>query len=231
MGIPLRTVPVPPRLDAASVAGLRAAIADVAGVRALVLRGASSQGFCAGLDLASLGSLDAASLRAGLDAYAALLLAIADAPLPVIAVVEGDAFGGGVGLASIADLVLATPDARFGLPEARHGFHPAIVLAALDRRLTPQRSRRLALQCESIGAAEAQAWGLVDEVVEPTALEASLARWSRRLARAAPDAVAALRAHAPHRERLLTALDAGVDATARALGRPEVRAAIAEALR
>lgn len=231
MSVDITLLPVPPRLDAGAIASLREGIARVAPGGVIVLRGSVPATFCAGLDLSQLGALDASSLRQGLRAYAALLLAIAEAAVPVIAVVEGEAFGGGVGIAAIADVVLATPEARFGLPEARHGFYPAIVFAALDLRLAPQQSRFLALQCESIDAAAARERGLVDEVIEPAALEPTVSRVARRLSRATPDAIAAIRAHAPHRDRLRASLDAGVDATAQALGRPEVRAAIAEALR
>lgn len=243
MSVETTVLRVPERLDAGAIAALRAGLGGGAATAArgvpsgapppgvIVLRGALPTTFCAGLDLSRVGDLDAASLRDGLRSYAALLLEIAAAPVAVIAVVEGDAFGGGVGIAAVADIVLATPDARFGLPEARHGFYPAIVFAALDLRLAPQRSRRLALQCESIEATAAREWGLVDEVVERAALESTVSRWARRLSRATPEAIGAIRAHAPHRERLRASLDAGVDATAQALGRPDVRAAIAAALR
>lgn len=231
MSLDVTLLRVPARLDRVGVKALRAGIAGAIPGGMIVLRSDDPSTFCAGLDLERFGELEPAALREGLQQYAALLLAIAEAPVPVIAVVEGDAFGGGVGIAASADLVIATPGARFGLPEARYGFFPAIVFAVLDLRLTPQRSRRLALQCESIDAPTAREYGLVDEVVAADALDASLSRWVRRLARAAPQAVAAMRAHAPHRDRLRASLDAGVEATAQALSRPDVRAAIAEALR
>lgn len=231
MSVDITLLPVPARLDMDAIATLRAGLARVAPGGVIVLRGAIPTTFCAGLDLSRVAALDDVGLHHGLSAYAALLLAIAEAPVPVIAVVEGETFGGGVGIAAIADVVLATADARFGLPEARHGFYPAIVFAALDLRVSPQRSRRLALQCESIDATAALACGLIDDVTEPAALEPTVSRWARRLSRAAPDAITAMRAHAPHRDRLRASLDAGVEATARALCSPSVRATIAEALR
>lgn len=230
MSLDIRTARVPARLDGEAIAELRRAIGAAAPGGVVVLRGVHPATFCAGLDLRRLRDLDDAAVRAGLREYADLLLAIAESPVPVIAMVEGETFGGGVGIAAAADLVLATPDARFGLPEAVHGFYPAIVFAALDLRLPPQRSRRLALQCESIDAAAALTLGLVDEIASTDALDLPVQRWARRLSRATPDAVAAIRAHEPHHARFRASLDAGVDATARALSRPEVRAAIAEAL-
>jgi enoyl-CoA hydratase/carnithine racemase len=231
MSVDITLLPVPARLDLDAIATLHSGLANVAPGGVIMLRGAVPDTFCAGLDLSRVTALDDAALRQGLRAYAALLLAIAEAPVPVITVVEGEAFGGGVGIVAIADVVLATPEARFGLPEARHGFYPAIVFAALDLRISPQRSRRLALQCESIDAAAAHECGLVDEVIETAALEPTVSRWARRLSRATPDAITAMRAHAPHRDRLRASLDAGVEATARALASTAVRKAIAEALR
>ncbi len=230
MSLDIRTVRVPARLDGEAIAELRRAIGAAAPGGVIVLRGVHPATFCAGLDLSRLRDLDDTAVRAGLREYADLLVAIAESPVPVLAMVEGETFGGGVGIAAAADLVLATPDARFGLPEALHGFYPAIVFAALDLRLAPQRSRRLALQCESIDAAAALSLGLVDEIASTDALDLPVQRWARRLARATPDAVAVIRAHEPHRARFRASLDAGVEATAQALSRPEVRAAIAEAL-
>lgn len=230
MSAGITTLRLPARLDGASIQALRAGLDSASGGGTLLLRGADALTFCGGMDLGRLSDFDAPALLAGMRAYADLLAAIAEARVPVIAVVEGGAFGGGVGIAAAADLVIATPEARFGLPEARYGFHPAIVFAALDLRLAPQKSRVLALQCESVDATTAMTIGLVDEVASVEALEVSVQRWCRRLARATPDGVAAIRAHAPHRARLRESLDLGVTATMAALARPEVRAAVAEAL-
>lgn len=230
MSAVITTLRLPARLDGASIQALRAGLDGASAGGTLLLRGADAVTFCGGMDLGRLSEVDAPALRAGMRAYADLLAAIAEAPVPVIAVVEGGAFGGGVGIAAAADLVIATPEARFGLPEARYGFHPAIVFAALDLRLPPQKSRLLALQCESVDATSAQAIGLVDEIVAADALGPLVQRWCRRLGRATPEGVAALRAHAPHRLRLRESLDLGVSATVDALARPEVRAAVAELL-
>jgi enoyl-CoA hydratase/carnithine racemase len=226
----ITTLQLPARLDGPSILALRAGLDRACAGGIVLLRGADAVTFCGGMDLGRLHDFDAPAWLAGMRAYADLLAAIADAPVPVIAVVEGNAFGGGVGIAAASDVVLATPDARFGLPEARYGFHPAIVFAALDLRLAPQKSRLLALQCESVDATAATAMGLVDEVASAVALEALVQRWCRRLSRATSEGVAAIRAHVPHRARLRESLDLGVTATMAALARPEVRAAVAEAL-
>jgi enoyl-CoA hydratase/carnithine racemase len=225
------TIAVPPRLTTDAVAAVRHSLSQVVPGEIAVLRAPVPGPFCAGLDFASAASMTADALRAGLRSYADLLIELRGAPVATIAVVEGETFGGGVGLAAACDLVLATTDARFGLPEALYGFHPAMVFAALDARMPAQRSRLLALQCESIDAAAAEAMGLVDVVVTSANLETSLARACRRLSRALPDGVAAIKRHAPHRERFEAELSAALEVTVAQLGRREVRAGIESAER
>jgi polyketide biosynthesis enoyl-CoA hydratase PksH len=123
--------------------------------------------------------------------FAALLRAIEEAPVVVLAVVDGPALGAGAGLAAAADVVIATPRARFGLPETVMGLVPAMVFPVLARRLGVARARRLALGAAPLTAEEALAQGLADEVDADG--EAAAARVRRRLARQDPDAVAALK--------------------------------------
>ena len=123
--------------------------------------------------------------------FAALLRAIEAAPVVVLAVVDGPALGAGAGIAAAADVVIATPRARFGLPETVMGLVPAMVFPVLARRLGVARARRLALGAAPLTAEEALAQGLADEV-DPDA-GAAAARVRRRLARQDPDAVAALK--------------------------------------
>jgi enoyl-CoA hydratase/carnithine racemase len=120
--------------------------------------------------------------------FAALLAALERDPRPVIALVDGAAMGAGVGLAAAADLVLATPRARFALPETLLGLIPAMVFPVLARRLGVPRARALALGGEPLSAQDAHRCGLVDEVTED--LEAALLRHARRLSRMDPQALA-----------------------------------------
>lgn len=144
--------------------------------------------FCEGLELV-------AGVDVDLAAFAELLEAIARAPRPVVALVDGPALGGGCALAAAADVVLASERATFGLPEVLWGLIPAVALPVVARRIGIARARLLALGAPALDAAEALRWGLVDAVVpDGDALEPAFARLSRQLRRADPDAQAATKA-------------------------------------
>ncbi|MGQ0842373.1 enoyl-CoA hydratase-related protein [Actinokineospora sp.] len=136
--------------------------------------------FCEGLDLAGLAE-PAAEVRTAQQSYAAMLRAIERSPCPVVALVDGVALGGGLGLAAAADLVIATPASTFGLPEVLVGLIPAVALPVIAQRVGPARARLLALDGGTIDAAAAAAIGLVDEVTDD--LEQALARHAKRLLR------------------------------------------------
>lgn len=191
-----------------------------------VLRG-SLEIFCSGMDLNLASHQDASLLQSGLQAYADLLLRVRTCPCVVIALVEGGAFGGGVGVAAACDFVLASSQARFGLPEALHSFYPAIVFAVVQERLAPQKARRLALLCESIGADDAKQLGLVDLWCEQAMVEQVLQRQIRKLQRAAPLGVAAIKRHPAHVQALRTALDEATKVSLNAMLAPEVSEALA----
>lgn len=119
-------------------------------------------GFCRGLDLRSV--VDGHDT--GHTAFLGLLDQLDRWPGTVVALVDGAALGGGLGLCAVADRIVATPDARFGLPEVLWGLLPAAVFPPVARRIGVGRARSLALTGTSIDAATALAWGLVDEVTD-----------------------------------------------------------------
>jgi len=187
------------------VAELRKVLAAVAHrreVRAIVLRGAGDA-FCAGGDVKEMRSLLRASPRADPDerrrrlvetsrAFGLLLAELDRAPQVVIAAVEGPAMGGGLGLVCAADVVLATGEARFGLPETTLGLVPAQIAPFIVRRLGPARARRFVATGAVVGAREAREIGLVDHVAaDAEALDARLAKVLHDVRRCAPHAVAA----------------------------------------
>jgi len=185
-------VRVPEALDRSSVAAMRAALAracEEPRASAVVLRGSGGRPFCRGVDLAVLARGEDPSDAVG--AFADCLFAIRSCAKPVICLVEGDADGGGVGIAAAADVVLATADASFALPELLFGLAPAIVLPYLGERIARQKLRWLALESARIGASTAMALGLVDRVEPPECCVPAIERWVNRLRRAHPDAVAA----------------------------------------
>jgi enoyl-CoA hydratase/carnithine racemase len=198
-------------LDAPLVAelgeALRALDADPA-ARAVVLRGAGERAFCAGADLK--GFFDEASLLATRARYgdlAAVLEAIPRMRTPVIAQVHGYALAGGCGLAVACDVVVASEDAVFGLPEVRLGLLPLMVLAPLLRAAAPKRLLPLVLTGAEVSAREALEIGLVSRVVPRAALEETVRGLARSLAALSP-AVLALGKEAFYRALELSHADA-----------------------
>jgi isohexenylglutaconyl-CoA hydratase len=170
-------------------------------VRALVIRGDGGH-FCAGGDFSRFRSLMAVPAPATGDdpiatfnrAFGALLERLHDAPVATIAVVEGAAMGGGVGLAASCDFVLAAGSARFGMPEATLGLPPAQIAPFVATRLGEGPALRLMLTGRRVDAEQALVCGLVDEVAEPEALNARLHALLVDLGRAEPAALRATKA-------------------------------------
>jgi methylglutaconyl-CoA hydratase len=102
---------------------------------------------------------------------------------PVIAKVAGPAMGGGCGIAAACDFVFAGKEgARFGVPEVRLGFLPALILLFLLKRMGEGRTREFALRGETLGAGEAFARGLATEVVDDALLDERVAAFALELA-------------------------------------------------
>lgn len=128
--------------------------------RCTVITGAGSS-FCAGMDTTQFGG-DADHRRRLLAANDACFAALLAHPLPLVAAVNGPALGGGLAIACLCDLRLASPSATFGFPETRRGIPPS--LGAALAALPPAVARDLALTGRIIDAPEALAVGLVSAV-------------------------------------------------------------------
>jgi isohexenylglutaconyl-CoA hydratase len=156
--------------------------------RALVLRGANGS-FCAGGSLVEPGSADRDAIRRVNLAGAKLLRQIFDAAIPVLAVVDGPAFGGGLGLACCADIVIAGPAAKFALSETSLGLVPAQIAPFVCSRVGPRIAVQLALTGERFDGARAVTLGLADYFCGGSAeLEGTLAAQLRLISRCAPAA-------------------------------------------
>ena len=151
---------------------LRGADADES-VRAIVLRGAGKD-FCSGADLSAIQKIATASYEENVEdarQLADLFELIRKVRQPVIAAVHGRALAGGCGLATACDLVIATRSARFGYPEVKIGFVPAMVAAILRRNLGEKKSFELLTQGFEFSAEEANAIGLVNDLFDDEAFE------------------------------------------------------------
>lgn len=170
------------RLDAALVAALRAALDTAASDGApAVLLDAEGEVFSLGMDIRAMLAMTG-DTRPVHEAFAELLEAIAAYPGLSVALVDGPALGGGLALAAACDVVVATEQARFGLPEALWGLLPANAAAVIARRTGLAAARRLALETESVVPAEALRLGLADALAPGRTAAEGLVR--RRVLRA-----------------------------------------------
>src|SRR3984957_6054260 len=120
--------------------------------RVLILTGAG-KAFCSGMDLEALKALATQSLtqqREDADRLAKLFRRIWSFPKPTIAAVNGPAIAGGCGLATLCDFTIAVPEAKFGYPEVRIGFLPAVVSIFLVRQIGEKHARNLLLTGKTI---------------------------------------------------------------------------------
>jgi methylglutaconyl-CoA hydratase len=165
-------------LSAALVAGLTEALATLAEdatVRAVVLTGAGEV-FCAGADIGEMRAAGAAppeqnesdALR-----FARMLECIERQPQPTVALVNGAAFGGAVGLVAACDIALAATGARFALSEVRLGLVPAMISPYVMRAIGTREARRWFLTGEAMDAQTALRVGLVHETADAVALGAA----------------------------------------------------------
>ena len=135
--------------------------------RVVIVTGAG-KAFCAGMDLEMLAAITKQSPAENQDdarRIAKMLRRIWSFPRPMIAAVNGAAYAGGCGIATLCDFTLAVPEAKFGYTEVKIGFLPAIVSVFLTRQIGEKRSRDLLLTGRILEAAEAKEFGLVSEVV------------------------------------------------------------------
>jgi enoyl-CoA hydratase len=168
-----------------ALAGALQRLTEDGGVRVVVLGSAVPGRFCAGADLDELAGRGAA------DALELVSLRVFDAvaacPKPTIAAVDGPAMGGGLELALACDLRLATPRARFALPETAHGLLPAAGgTFRLPRAVGPSLARQMILFGRELDAGAALEAGLVAEVVAPEELGGRLEWWIDAAARRDP---------------------------------------------
>ena len=160
-------------------------------LRGVVLAAAGSV-FCAGADIRWMQEHSPVSeSRAKEDAHqlTRMIRAVDECPCPVIARVQGPAFGGGLGLLAACDIVVAAEDATFALSETRLGLVPAVIAPLLLRKAGDSFLRRYGLSGETFDAATARRFLLVHDIVPPQGLDERIAELSDAIMRLAPRAV------------------------------------------
>ena len=180
----------------ALIGEISAAFADVEAstdTRVVVI-GARGEVFCAGADLnymRAMAGYGHAENHADALKVARMFHAVHSCSRPVLARVQGDAYGGGVGLAAACDIVIASDKANFGLSEVRLGIVAATISPHLVRAMGARQAARYMLTGEKFDAIRAQTLGLVHEAVAPQELDHEVDRQARVLLSASPAALAA----------------------------------------
>lgn len=181
-------------LNPALVAGIKNALREASRderVRVVVITGAGKD-FCSGADLSVLQQIaeaDVAENAEDVHSLMDLFLLIRQIPVPVVAAVKGRALAGGCGLASACDLVLAANSARFGYPEVKIGFVPAMVMAILRRNVSEKRAFELLTRGAEISAEQARAFGLVNEIYADESFDNDVAAYVSEFAKLSRSAV------------------------------------------
>jgi methylglutaconyl-CoA hydratase len=224
-------------LNAELVAALKDALRDAdadENLRSIVIRGAGKD-FCSGADLDSLQKISESSYEENLEdarSLADLFAQIRSVKIPVIAAVHGRALAGGCGLATSCDLVIAAESARFGYPEVKIGFVPAIVMAFLRRNVSEKRTFEIATQGFEFSAAEAERLGLVNHVVSEDTFDEEVIRYAAVYERVSRSAVIISKKLLYDTDSLgfAEALEAGVKANAEARMTEDCKKGIAKFL-
>ena len=194
-GVAVVTIDNTARLNALSTRVMETLIAAVEalerqpGLRAVVLRGAGERAFIGGADINEMAALDAQSARGFITLVHRSCDAIRRLPVPVIARLQGYAFGAGVEVAAACDIRIAAIGSQFGMPEVRLGIPSVVEAALLPQLIGWGRTRRLLLTGDTIDAATALAWGLVEEVAPIELLDQAIDRILDSILASGPQAI------------------------------------------
>jgi enoyl-CoA hydratase len=194
-GVAIVTIDNTARLNALSTHVMETLIAAVEalerqpGLRAVVLRGAGERAFIGGADITEMAALDAQSARGFITLVHRSCDAIRRLPVPVIARLQGYAFGAGVEVAAACDIRIAAIGSQFGMPEVRLGIPSVVEAALLPQLIGWGRTRRLLLTGDTIDAATALAWGLVEEVAPIELLDQAIDRILDSILASGPQAI------------------------------------------
>lgn len=163
-------------------------VGDRAELRVVVLRAAGPV-FSAGADIREMAALDADRARAFITLVHRACDSMRTLPVPVIASIQGPVFGAGLELVASCDIRIATETARFGMPEVRVGIPSVVEAALLPQLIGWGHTRWLLMTGDSIDAARASAWGLVDQTGPSAELDGLVEQTVASILEAGPHAV------------------------------------------
>jgi len=189
-------------------------------LRVVVLSGAGGRAFIGGADINHMAAMRKSEEgRAFITLVHKLCQSIRDCPVPVICRLEGYTLGAGLEVAAACDMRIAADDAHFGMPEVKVGVPSVVEAALLPRLIGWGRTSWMLLTAENIGAAKAEAWGLVEEVVPAAKIAEAVERCVQSIIEGTPLAVRAQKRLMRRWERLSLdeAVQAGIDAFAQSV--------------
>jgi len=217
-------------LDQELISEVKAAIRESGrdeNVRVVLIRGVGAD-FCSGADLSGLHERAAAGpLENMADArnMAELFIEMRHYPHPIIAAVQGRALAGGCGLATAADIVLASESARFGYPEVNIGFVPAMVMAILRRSVSEKRAFELITMAEIVSAQTAFDIGMINRVFSDETFDLEVEAYASKLASKSASAITLSKRLLYHMDSMgfEAAIEAGVETNAIARMTPDMK--------
>ncbi|OWU85516.1 enoyl-CoA hydratase [Oceanicola sp. 22II-s10i] len=157
--------------------------------RAVILRGTGDKAFVGGANIYEMAELDAAGGRTFISNLRDLCEAARNMPVPTVARIAGHCLGGGLELAAVCDVRLASDDAIFGMPEVKVGIPSVIHAAVLPGLIGPGPSNWLLLTGENVDAAQALKWGFVQFTAPLAELDALVEKTIHGIVESAPAAV------------------------------------------
>jgi enoyl-CoA hydratase/carnithine racemase len=189
-------------------------------LRVVVFSGAGGRAFIGGADINHMAAMKSSEDgRAFITSVHKLCQAVRDCPVPVICRMEGYTLGAGLEVAAACDIRIATDTSFFGMPEVKVGVPSVVEAALLPRLIGWGRTSWMLLTAENIGAAKAEAWGMVEEVVPAARIEAAVERCVASIVEGSPLAVRAQKRLMRRWERLPLdeAVQAGIDSFAQSV--------------
>jgi len=208
-------------LDAGLISEVKHAVRACAhdeNVRVVLIGGAGND-FCSGADLSAVQQSFASDVLKNMaDArnMAELFVEMRNHPRPIVAAVRGRALAGGCGLATAADIILASESAKFGYPEVNIGFVPAMVMAILRRSVSEKRAFELITNGEIISAQTAFDYGMINRVFADETFDLDVEAYTSRLAAKSASAITLSKRLLYHMDAMgfEAAIEAGVETNA-----------------